>query len=183
VVAVRPDRQRNALLAVLAVGGIAVLAGYAHGYLTYPGIRWDIWGGIPSWMRPIYTISMFGAAAGYFPFTLFVVLRLDPQRVRFGSHLGYGLVLLLYGLVLAGSAAWTPLTYMMLESPSPLVWVAIRVVLGVVAAASLGLLVVFLTLEQREPAVWYRLSIAGLALFCWQTVVLDALVWPHFFPL
>lgn len=179
----RPDRQLRVLLAVLAVGGIAVLASYVHGYLAYPDLRWDIWGGIPSWMRPVYAISMFGAAAGFFPFTLFVLMRIDPGRVRLGARFGYGLVVVLYGLVLAGSAAWTPLTYLMLESPSPLVWLAIRAALGVVAVASLGLLFVFLKIEQREPAAWYRLSIAGLALFCWQTVVLDALVWPYYFPL
>lgn len=159
-----------------------MLASYAHGYLTHPDIRWDIWGGIPSWLRPVYTLSMFGAALGYFPFTWFVLMRLDPGRVRFGTRLGYELLIFLYALILAGSAAWTPLTYLMLESPSPLVWHAILVALGVVAVASLGLLFAFLKLKQREPVAWYRLSLAGLALFCWQTVVLDALVWSYFFP-
>ncbi len=46
-----------------------VLASYVHGYVTNPDIRWDIWGGIPSSLRPVYTVSMLGATAGFFLFT------------------------------------------------------------------------------------------------------------------
>ena len=56
-------------------------------------------------------------------------------------------------------------------------------VLAVVAVASLGLLALFLRSGQREPVTWYRLSVAGLVLFCWQTVVPDGIVWPFYFPL
>jgi hypothetical protein len=174
-------RLQRALFAVLVVGGVAVLASYGQGYLAHPDIRWDIWGGIPSALRPLYTVSMFAAAVGYIPLTLFILLRLDPSRVRFAAPLGYGVFVALYALVLAGSAAWMPLTYRMIEDPSHITWIAIRVTLGIVALASISLLLALLRLDQRQPAAWYRLAVAGSLLFCWQTVVLDAIVWPHYF--
>jgi hypothetical protein len=177
------ERPQQRLAAVIVFGGIAVLASYVHGYVTHPDIRWDIWGGIPGALRMLYTVSMLGAAAGFFPFTLFILLRVRPDSVRFPANGGYGAFTLLYALVLAGSAAWSPLTYAMLESPSATMWLAIRVTLGVVAGASLGLLATLLALKQRESATWCRLAVMGCLLFCWQTVVLDAILWPYYFPL
>lgn len=177
------SHRQRVLFRVVLVGGIAVLVTYAHGFLTHPEIRWDIWGGVPASLRPLYTASMCAAAAGFFPFTLFILLRLESSHARLGADLGYGVFVPLYLLVLAGSAAWMPLTYWMIEAPSRGVWLAVLTALGLVAAASLGLLLVLLRVDQRQPVGWYRLSVAGCLLFCWQTVVLDAVVWPYFFPL
>ena len=177
------SRLQRALLVVVVVGGIAVLASYFHGYLAHPDIRWDIWGGTPSALRPLYTVSMLAAAVGYIPLTLFILFGIEPSRVRLVARLGYGVFVVLYVLVLSGSAAWMPLTYCMIEVPSHVTWIAIRVTLGVVAAASLGLLLAMLRIDQRQPALWYRLAVGGCVLFCWQTVILDAVVWPHYFPL
>ncbi len=179
----RLERPQQQLAVVIVSGGIAVLASYAHGYVTHPDIRWDIWGGIPGALRTLYTVSMLCAAAGFFPFTLFILFRVRPDSVRFPANRGYGVFTLSYALVLAGSAAWSPLTYAMLQSPSAPIWLAIRVTLGVVAAASLGLLGALFALKQRESATWYRLAVIGCLLFCWQTVVLDAVLWPYYFPL
>ncbi len=176
-------RRRAALTAIICVGGIAVLGTYVHGYLTHPETAWDIWGGVPEVLRPVYSISMFSAAIGFFPFTLFILLRVDPARFRFLGGSGYGAFLVLYALMLGASAAWMPLTYAMLEAPSAMLWTAILVALSVVALASLGILYGLLQIEDHQPVWWYRLAVAGCVLFCWQTVVLDAIVWTYYFPM
>ncbi len=115
--------------------------------------------------------------------TVSILFRLDPVQYRLVPHIGYGVFLILYAVVFAGSAAWMPLTYAMLRDPSMAIWIVIRVTLGVVALGSLGLLFALLRGGQKYPSGWYRLSVLGGVLFCWQTAVLDAIVWPYFFTL
>ncbi|NLE95687.1 MAG: hypothetical protein GX600_08420 [Dehalococcoidia bacterium] len=177
------NRSRRVLLAVLVVGGLAVLSSYVYGYLAHPESRWDIWGGVPLSLRPLYTVSMFAAALGFFPFTLFFLLEVKPTDVRLPGATGYGVIVALYALALIASAAWMPLTFQMIEAPSQPVWYAIRVVLGLVALAAIGLLVALLKLRERKPVSWYRAAVVGCVLFCWQTVVLDAVLWPLYYPL
>ena len=174
-------REQKLLLAVLVVGGLAVVASYVHGFLTHPDYRWAIWGGVSAELKPAYVVSMLLATAGFFPMTTFFLLRVDARNVSIAGRFGYGLVLALYVAVLVGSAAWMPLTYAMIETPTVGTWVAIRLVLGVVALASFGLSFSLLTLNQKTPTRWHRLAVLGSLFFCWQTAVLDALVWTHLF--
>lgn len=176
-------REQRLLLAILLVGGLAVLASYVHGFLTHPDYRWAIWGGIPSELKPVYVVSMLLATAGFFPMTTFFLLRLDARSASIAGRFGYGLVLVSYTAVLVGSAAWMPLTYAMIETPTVGAWVAIRLVLGVVALGGFGLAFSLFTLNQKTPVRWHRLAILGSLFFCWQTAVLDAIVWTHFFPM
>jgi hypothetical protein len=164
------------------VGGIAVLASYAHGLLTHPGAGGALWGGVPASLQPLYTVSMLLAAIGYFPFTAFLLLQVDPQQARIGGRLGYGWFNVFYALVLIPSALWLPLTFMLIDRWSPLLWLTIRVVLGLVALGSLALLLGLVTLAPPGGGLLRRLAIAGAVAFCVQTVILDALVWPAYFP-
>jgi hypothetical protein len=176
-------REKTLFLILLVVGGTAVLASYVYGFLTNPGSRWEIWGGVPPSLQPLYTISMLLAAAGYFPMTTFLLLRVDARVARVAGRYGFGIVPLAYTLVLVGSAVWMPLTYQMIAAPSLGLWIAIRATLGMVALGGLGLLLALITLNEQTPRLWHRLAVLGCVLFCWQTVVLDALVWPYYFPL
>ena len=45
-------------------GGLCVLGSYAHGLITNPLIRGELWGGIPDSLRIYYTVFMFLAAGG-----------------------------------------------------------------------------------------------------------------------
>lgn len=177
------DRERRMLLITVVVGGILVLASYVHGFLTHPDSRWAIWGGVPSSLQPVYTVSMLLATAGFFPMTTFFLLRVEARCASIAGRFGYGLVTFSYVVILVGSAAWMPLTYGMIAAPSMWIWVAIRAVLGLVAIGGLGLLLALLALNQKTPARWHRFAVLGAVFFCWQTVVLDALVWPYYFPL
>lgn len=165
------------LLALNVVGGVAVLGSYVWGLSSVAG---DLWGGVPEGLRPLYTASMLLAAAGYFPFTWLVVLRWCPARGSVAGRPGFDPFPLLYALVLFPSALWLPLTSWMLAAPSALLWASIRVDLALVAIGSLGILVGLLTLQPRLPG--RGLAIAGCTAFCFQTVVLDAILWPLWFP-
>jgi hypothetical protein len=60
-------------------------------------------------------------------------------------------------------------------------WAAVRVDLAFVGLGALGLLVSLLTLDSPVPR-GRTLAVIGLLPFCLQTAVLDASVWPAFFP-
>ncbi len=176
------DGSKRLFLAINVLGGLAVLGSYAQGLGSHPELRQAMWGGVPETWKPVYTVSMLLAAVGYFPTFSYFLLGLDAQRARFGERFGFGLVNALYVGVLLPSALWMPLTVVMLQSPSTLTWVAIRVVLALVGLSALGLLVALLRVRQAPRGLWWGLAVVGLLPFCFQTAFLDALVWPAWFP-
>ena len=171
--------RRGSLLALNAVGGAAVLASYAMGLSELPAEA--LWGGVSASARPLYTLCMVLAAAGYFLFTPYIAFRLDPATTRIAYGCDYRLFHLLYALVLVPSALWLPLTGWLLAQPSPLRWAIVRVDLWLVALGSLGLLACLLSLRAPVPR-GRALAIAGLVPFCVQTALLDAWIWPALFP-
>jgi hypothetical protein len=172
---------KRSMLAINLLGGIAVLGSYAWGIATHPdpGV---VWGGVPEGLKPLYTISMLTAAAGYFLFSGFLLFAVDAQHARFAGTRRFGAVNALYLTILVPSALWMPLTFAMLAAPSPALWIAIRVVLALVGLGSVGLLVAVATVRPRTPVVAHALAVLGLLAFVLQTAVLDALVWPAYFP-
>lgn len=174
--------SRRSLLWLNGVGGVAVLGSYAHGLASSPLARGAIWGDVPDALRPIYTVNMLLAAAGYFAFSFFVFFRLDPARTRIAERFGYGAFHLLYALILIPSALWLPLTFEMLASPSAALWLSIRGVLALVGIGSLGLLAAIYTATPHDAPVARRAALVGATFFALQTAVLDALVWPAYFP-
>jgi hypothetical protein len=180
VLSIHPARRSLVWLNVL--GGIAVLASYVHGLASNPLTRGAVWGDIPEALRPFYTVNMFLAAAGYFAFSAFVFFRLDPARTRVLGRFGFRAFHVLYALILVPSALWLPLTFAMLEAPTGVLWLAIRVVLALVGLGSLGLmLAVASAAPHSSPAARWIALIGGL-FFTLQTAVLDALIWPAYFP-
>lgn len=180
--AAAPRWTRRSLLWLNAVGGAAVLASYGVG-IGSGAISGDaLWGGVPESLRPLYTINMFLAAAGYFLFTPYILFRLAPDTTRIAGRFGFSLFHGLYALVLLPSALWLPLTAHVLAQPSAFAWALVRVDLALVAFGSLGLLAALLALTSEVPR-GRTLAVIGLLPFCLQTAVLDALVWPAFFSL
>jgi hypothetical protein len=153
-------------------GGAAVLASYAWGLAHLGDDAATLWGGVPPWLQPLYQLSMWSAAAGYFPMTLAAatLLEQEPGARRVPS---------LYSGILACSALWLPLTCAMLEQPSATLWWAIRLDLAVVGLCSVAVLVLL-----ARSRIGSRLRVAGVAgavAFCVQTALLDAIVWPAYF--
>jgi hypothetical protein len=162
------------------VGGVCVLSSYIYGVAAPEAGA--LWGGVPPSLHGWYTASMLTAAVGYFPFTAFFLRSADLERGSFAGGFGYPAIAWLYALVLFPSSLWLPLTIGMLQSPSLTLWWAIRVDLFLVALGSLGLLIAAATYAPVSSRAMRLAAVVGLVFFCIQTVLLDALVWPAFFP-
>lgn len=175
-------RQKKELMLLNMVCGSAVLFSYAHGLISNPSVRSALWGDIPQWLAPLYTVSMLLAAAGYLAVLFFILFRIDPDEALIAGRRRYRLFHLLYGTVLLPSILWMPLCFEMLREPSTGLWIAIRIVLALVGLGSLGILAAILMLRPRRATLSFRLAVVGSIAFCIQTAILDALVWTAFFP-
>jgi hypothetical protein len=162
------------------VGGICVLSSYIYGAAAPEA--GGLWGGVPASWHGWYTASMLAAAVGYFPFTIFFLRNVDLDGGSFAGGFRYRSIVWFYALVLFPSSLWLPLTIRMLQAPGSLLWWAIRIDLFLVALGSLGLLVAAATYTPVTSRAMRMAAVVGLIFFCIQTVLLDALVWPAFFP-
>jgi hypothetical protein len=70
----------------------------------------------------------------------------------------------------------------MVQQPSSILWLGIRLVLAIVGIASVALFLGLLSLRPRRPVGAYWFAVAGALAFCFQTAVLDLFVWTAFFP-
>ena len=174
--------QKRLMVWINLLGGAAILASYVYGLRTHPGSSTGLWGNVPQAILPLYGVSMLLAAAGYFAYTYFLLLRLNLDEARVARRFRFGLFNALYALILVPSAMWMPLTLRMLEQPTAGLWLGIRLVLAAVALGSLGLLGALLSLRPREPRWAYWLAVGGSVTFSIQTALLDAVVWTAFFP-
>ena len=164
------------MLAVNLLCGSAVIGSYVWGF-GRPGAVDALWGGVPAPVRPYYTAGMLLAAAGYFAFTYFLLLRMDPAEVKVFGCCDARIFHIIYLGILIPSALWMPATFWAIENPNTLsVWV-VRGVLILVALFSLGLFIALLGLKPRQPMWAHTLAVIGSVCFCVQTVILDAVVW------
>ena len=173
--------QKRTMLLVNTIGGIAVLGSYAHGLATHASPGQALWGGVPETLRPLYSVSMLCATAGYFAFSGFLFFAIDPDRPLLGGRVGFGVVNFLYALMLGAAALWMPLTFAMIDGTRESIWLAIRLVLALTGGAAAALLGLLMTLQPRRPLFPFALAVVGLIAFVFQTAVLDALVWPAYF--
>ena len=174
------DRMlRRALLQLIAIGGTAVLASYL--LALDPAVGGSLWGGIPEGrIRDLYTLNMFLAAAGFFPATWLLVFATPASALREKTGLGFPAMFALYAAILMASALWLPLTALYVSAPSTPVWLLIRLVLLVVGGAATLLGGMLIRLARRGPAIAW-LAVVAFFFFWLQTMVLDALVWPHYY--
>ena len=173
--------RRRTMAGINLLGGLAVLGSYAYCLSAYSAQAGAFWGGVPDGLRPLYTVNMGLAAAGYFAFTYFLMYRLKPTTSS-GGRFGLGTFNALYATILIPSALWMPLTFAMLEAPSDGLWWVIRLTLAAVGIGSIGLLVGLVMVRPSTPSLAHKLAIIGSLAFCCQTAILDALVWPAYFP-
>jgi len=173
----------NLALALLNVfGGIAVLGSYVSAFTGSSAFQDGLWGGVPVSLRSLYTVNMLLAAAGYFPFTWLFVVRTKPDEFHAITGFRYALLFGLYALVLIGSALWLPMTARMLLAPDAQIWGGIRIVLALVGIGATGiLLLAFRVALTRGGAASWAAAIGSIPFFT-QTALLDALIWPAYFP-
>ena len=173
--------QKRTLVWIVLLGGTAVLASYAFSLGFDPATQAALWGSVPPALLPAYVTSMALAMAGYFVFTYFLLFAVDPERVRIAGRFSYRVFPGLYLTILIPSALWMSLTAAMVQQPSSLLWLGIRLVLALVGLGSVGLLLALLLLRPRQPATAYWLAVAGSVAFFFQTAVLDLFVWTALF--
>ena len=157
--------MRKVLWLVNGVGGPCVLGSYAWGFTTQADPM-RLWGSISPSVQGPYSACMPLAAVGY------LVLLAHAHRRPRAQTVGAMAVLLLC------STAWMPLCFAYLDHGWPL-WTVWGSLAGT-ALASIALLADAFRSAERD-----RLRLAaclGAIPFCVQTVLLDALVWPVFFP-
>lgn len=175
-------KEKRTLLFVNCIGGTAVLASYAWGFISHPGKGGALWGNVPQSLIPLYTISMLAAAAGYIVVIYFILSLADQARVRIAGRFSYRFITGSMLLILVPSALWMPLSFSMLNQPTIVIWLSIRLVLFLVGIGSSLLLFALMTLRPSEPKWKHRIAVSGAFLFWFQTGVMDALIWAAYFP-
>ena len=176
------NKQSLIFLLLNLTGGSAVLGSYAHGLLKNTELRGELWGAVPDHIRPYYTICMFLAVIGYFFFTGYILIHVSADSVKLFGHYGFWAINILYAGIIIPSAIWIYLTFAMIENPTPLLWIIIRLILFTVGFSSVALLASFFTSNFDRSSWLYFASIIGLIFFCIQTMFLDALIWPYYYP-
>lgn len=164
-------------MAINVVGGTAVLASYALWLGNPSNDAGALWGSIGGLGRALYTASMLAAAAGYFAFAPYL-LRHAEQTAPLSLHR----VNLLLALVLLPSALWMPLAFEYLDAPTSGLWWTMRAGLLITGLASTGLVHAVASVPAAPASRARTLALAGALAFTFQTLVLDALVWPRHFP-
>ena len=86
------DKQLILFYLINGFGGLCVLGSYAHGLITNPLIRGELWGGIPVSLRIYYTVFMFLAAGGYFFFTGYILIHVSTESVKLFGRYGLSLI-------------------------------------------------------------------------------------------
>ena len=173
--------QQLVLLVINILGGAAVILSYVFGLNSQAGGANVLWGGVPTNIRPLYSVSMILSALGYFAFLYFILFQLNPGEVSISGIFGFSLFYAIFILILLPSAFWMPLTNIYVGNPSPGVWIGVRTVLALVGLASIALVWALLTLQTRTPAVPYWLALAGSGYFAFHTAILDAVIWAALF--
>ncbi len=173
--------QQTILLVINGIGGGAVIGSYILQFRRIPDAANALWGGVPMWLRPIYTVSMFLSALGYFAFLYFILFRIAPEVAQIANRFGFSLFHVIFLGILVPSALWMPLTSAWIANPSTGRWIAVRTVLLLVGLFSCALVWALLTLQPRDPGFFFWLAVAGSATFAFHTAVLDMLLWPVLF--
>jgi hypothetical protein len=173
--------QKIVLLLINILGGVAVIGSYVLGLRGDSGGSNALWGGVPSGIRPVYTVSMVLSAVGYLAVLYFIFFRLVPSEVVIGGRFGFAVFFPIFLVILIPSALWMPLTNHYVGDPGTGMWIAIRVVLVVVGLASIALAWAFFALQPNNRGAVYWLAVAGGSYFAFHTFVLDAILWAALF--
>jgi hypothetical protein len=175
--------NKQLLFYINLFGGVVVLGSYAWGFYTHANASTLLWGGVPGWIQPYYSMGMLMAALGYFAFTFFVLFRLDPNLIRLFGRYGFSAFNIIYTAILLPSACWMPLTFLAIETANLYLYWLVLIILIIVALASITLLIALLSLSPRLRIRSYYWAVIGSIFFCLQTALLDAAIWGSFFRL
>lgn len=173
------NTQQILFLIINIVGGPLVLLSYVIGLKA--GKSADIlWGGTPKRIRGVYTISMLISAISFLIASIFIFLIMNNSDIQLPYSLSIGVFNILYAVLLLCSAIWIPLVNVMVNKPSILVWLSIRLGLILVGLSALGIFILLLGIVPQQVGFLYWISVIGMGIFFIHTGILDAFLWPYF---
>jgi hypothetical protein len=175
--------NRKLLFYINVLGGFAVLGSYAWGFYRHANASTILWGSVPAWIRPYYSIGMLIAALGYFAFTYCILFQIDPAQVKIFNRFRFSAFNVIYAVILLPSACWMPFTFLAVQTANPFLYCLVRIILIVVGLASICLFAALVSLRPRRPTWVNHLAVAGSIFFCIQTAILDAAIWGSLFHL
>jgi hypothetical protein len=168
--------SKSLWLLINILGGIAVIGSYILGFRSRADAFTVLWGGVPERIRVFYTVGMVLAALGYFAFGIYLLI-LAPGEISVFGRFGFGMLGLIFLLILLPSALWMPLTLLAVTRASrALAWL-VRADLALVGAGSLALFLALWNLQAPRLGWLHLIAVMGSLAFCLQTVVLDAIIW------
>ena len=88
--------QQIILLIMNILGGVAVIGSYILGLRGQSGGLDILWGGVPTGIRPVYTVSMAISAISYFAFIYYILFRINPNETNIGGYLSYSFFFLIF---------------------------------------------------------------------------------------
>jgi hypothetical protein len=159
---------RARFAAVQVIGGLSVLGSYAIGARDWPNQLAGLWGAIPESVIPVYTLCMIPAAIGY----LVTMGWAWSQEALLDRLTGW------FVAFLGASSLWMPLSLAAVASGDQRLWLWVQVDLLITAVATLA---IGLLLREGTPGRGRRWAQWGWGFLAWQTIVLDAVIWPRFF--
>jgi len=172
--------KTTAYLILTAMGGAAVLGGYAYGLSTHAEEQDLLWGTIPEAIRGAYTLFMLPAALGYLvPFAYF--LASPWEKLRLGGRPVFQRLLSINIVFLGSAALWMPMSWAALDTGNQALFWPIQGVLAVTGASALCFTLLLARLEAPPRPRLHRAALWFSVFLVIQCGVLDALVWPRFF--
>lgn len=174
--------QKLIYILINCLGGAAVLGSYAYGFVQYPEAVDQLWGDVPDSLLGVYSINMLLAAAGYLLVFAYVIKYLPADCRTNSGGLLFERLNGLTAVILFCSTLWMPLSFALLDASNLDLWWCIRAVLfGTGAGAILIAHQLYKYAENRN--VFLTVALSGYFFFCLQTALLDALIWPYYFPI
>lgn len=175
-------RQKLTYLVINCLGGAAVLGSYAYGFVQYPDSVDALWGDVPEFLLGFYSINMLLAAAGYLLAFAYIMKCLPADCRTDNGGLLFERLNGLTALILFCSALWMPLSFALLDASNTDLWWCIRAVLFGTGTGAVFIAHQLYTYAE-DRGLFLTLTLCGYFFFCIQTALLDALIWPYYFPI
>lgn len=139
-----------------------------------------LWGGTPKKIRCVYTVSMLISALSFLITTIYIFLLMKNTNIQLPYSMNINIFYILYAILLICSAIWIPLINVMVNKPSSVIWLCIRMGLILVGLSALGILILLIGIVPQPANSLYWVSAIGMSIFFIHTGVLDVFLWPYF---
>ena len=167
------------IFSLFCIGLLGTLLLYSYYYYgtTNKKNADKLWGGINSYLKTFYIISMCLSAIGFLTLLSYLFKSTSLTSLQ-ASHIVIGLV-----CIIIFSLFWMPLSlyYLKNGSSSLSIQYTIIAVLLSVAFASLYSLTLINNIKEKTNTIHKQIAVIGMSYFFFHTFVLDSLLWSYNF--